>query len=325
MGNICTKKCHKIEKKNISSPIDIKYQSALINWKSETPTYKYYWCPILEKDNDIENRDYFNLYSSCGGIEKYDFLFETDALEYQKRHHRIRKIHNKFEKECAGFSRLAAILSCTYPYPENDVIVTYKFKSYVFRKKDIEALMIIAAQNTVNKGITVLFGDYNKNTLDDINEPYPSYLISMLELISKLDDPFIMDIERDGVIWNYAFDKILVTEHKFCPIEHSPPSKNGLTKYYNFKIESTANPENNLNLWGYINSTLVPIAGSFHKKMTEGWITKINPHLIWKPHPKKCLWEGPCVINPHIDAEIVFRIYKQSFCKNSSINRLIIL
>ena len=47
--------------------------------------------------------------------------------------------------------------------------------------------------------------------------------------------------------------------------------------------------------------------------MNEGWITKIKPHLIWQTHPKKCLWEGPCELNPHINAEIVFRIYKHSF------------
>ena len=187
--------------------------------------------------------------------------------------------------------------------------------------------MIIAAQNTVNKGITILFGEYTKTANSDSNDngPYPTYFLSMLEVISKLNTPFIMDIERDGVILNYTYDKILVTKHKICPIKHLHPIYQGLTTYYNFKIESTANPENNLDLWGYVNSTLVPIAGSFHKKMLEGWITKIKPHFIWKTHPKKCLWEGPCELNPHIDAEIVFRIYKHSFTENNrNNNRLII-
>ena len=331
MGNSCFKHCKKEIEQEITSPLNLTYPPPLINWYSKIPTYNYYGYTTLEKENDYENKDYFNLCSKGGGIEKYDILFETEALEYQKRHHMINNNSNRFEKEYAGFTRLAAMLSCSYPYPENSVVVTHKRKSYLFTQKDIESLMIIATQNAVNKGLTIFFGNYrqypsnNKNGKENGNEPYPSYLISMLEIITKLEEPFIMDIERDGIIWSYSFDRIFVTKHKVCPIEHIYPTDQGLTTYYNFKIESTANPENNLDLWGYINSMLVPIAGGFHKRMKEGWITKIKPHFIWKTHPKKCLWEGSCELNPHIDAEIVFRIYKHSFTENNrNNNRLII-
>ena len=93
MGNCCMKNTSRDESriKEISSPN--KYPPPLLEWKSKNPTYNYYWWPMLERSN-IENR-YFNLYSKNGGLDKYDLLFDTDSVQYQKTYHRIQTNSNR--------------------------------------------------------------------------------------------------------------------------------------------------------------------------------------------------------------------------------------
>lgn len=333
MGNCCMKNKENINttNKNNNKPNnkddENKYKPPpIIDWVSSNKTYNYHWWPMLERnENDIIN----NLYAEDGGLGKYDSLFNTKSCEYQRlNHYRSLTDETKLDKYWAGFCDRASILSCSYKYPENNVILNYNKNEITFTPKDIEALMIIASDNAINKGMTIFFGERNNNklklkskSLNDPNEPYPSSFIDMLEAICKFDNPFIMDIDNDNAVWNYAYDKVLVTKHKSCPIEHEIPTERGLTTYYNFKIESIAYPKNNLDLWGYINITYSNLNNECHKKMNEGWITKNNPDFIWKVFPKKCIWEGTSSLNPHINSEIVYRLYKHSFDKKINKNQ----
>lgn len=331
MGNMCciVKSNKKINNTtNNINPIKEKYQPPpIIDWCSKNKTYNYHWWPLLEKkENDIIN----NLYAKDGGLGKYDTLFNTKSCEYQRlNHHRSVNDDTRQDKHWAGFCDRASILSCSFKYPENNVAVYFNKQEIIFTPRDIEALMIISSDNAVNRGMSIFFGERNNNKLKnnsiskltnkkcDPNEPYPSSFIDMLDAICKFDQPFIMDIDKNNAVWNYAYDKVLVTKHKKCPIEPEIQTESGLTTYYNFKIESNAYPKNNLDLWGYINITYTNLNGKCHKKMFEGWITKNNPDFIWKVFPKKCMWEGTSSLNPHINCDIVYRIYKHSFNKNN--------
>ena len=50
---------------------------------------------------------------------------------------------------------------------------------------------------------------------DDKNEPYPNKF-SMLKVVCTLDEPFIVDIDNDLAVWNYPYDKVIVTKHNNC-------------------------------------------------------------------------------------------------------------
>ena len=103
--------------------------------------------------------------------------------------------------------------------------------------------MILCTENAVMKNISMFFGErFNTKNIDDKDEPYPTQLLKMLEIISKQEEPFVMDIDNGEAVWNYSYDKIQVTSHKECYIEEMFPAEPD-TEFLNFKIESTAYPE----------------------------------------------------------------------------------
>tara|TARA_B110001469_G_scaffold124996_1_gene139641 strand:+ start:11886 stop:12836 length:951 start_codon:yes stop_codon:yes gene_type:complete len=306
MGNSCIKK--NLISPNKNSDITLfTAENVIIDWEAKNKTQKYHWWPMYEEcEGDYVN----NLYSKGGGLDKYDILFGSNSVLYQKNHYYRENISNRKDAKWAGFCNNASILSCLYEYPKNDIFVCYNKKEILFKKRDIEALMIVCSENSIKENIKLFFGDRNNDSYDDSNEPYPSEFLQMLDILCKHEEPFVMDIDKDSAVWNYAFDKVIVTTHTNCELKDL--ELDGNTVYYNFKITSNAYPDSNQDLWGYINKSIKKGNEKEYECIKEGWITDYHPDFLWKNFKNDSMWEGMSKINPEIDASIVYKIYQHS-------------
>jgi len=311
MGNCCISNKVDIEKnendiKLRELQIDLK-KHTILNWRSSFKTEKYHWWPMWEtKINDRAN----NLYAEGSGLHKYDNLFGSKSVIYQKKNYRIPIFSNRSDKKWAGFCNNSSILASLYTYPKKSVVVNHNMKVVCFDTWEIEALMICASENAVKKNMSIFFGKRNNNnTVLSKEEPTPCDLLHMLKVLCSYNKPFIMDIDNANPVWNYAYDKVIVYTFEACPLEHVKPGE-GQTVYYNFRICSAAYIENSQNLWAYVN-TVYDEDGTIIRK-TEKWISKVHPDFLWCRFPVNEPWHGKCDINPEIDASIVYKIYVES-------------
>mgnify|MGYP001305678882 CR=1 FL=1 len=310
MGNNCIRSNNKIK------PTEI-VDSSILKWKSTKKTEYYHWWPMCElEENDVTN----NLYADGNSLDKYDKLFGTMSVKYQKEHYYIACDSQRDDKCWAGFCNYGAIMSSLYTYPKYSVTVKHKNKLTTFTTDQIEQLLIVACKNAIKPNISLFFGTRNNtDSKKSKEEPLPLELLNILDIMCKNDRPFIMDIDHNKQVWNYAYDEVTVNKYKTCPLQYVVPRK-GTTDYYNFKIKSTAYPEQNQNLWGYVN-TVHNTSGYICEK-NEKWISEDHPDFVWAKYPVDKPWEGKCIINPEINARIIYEIYKLSLCSYS--NTLII-
>ena len=118
------------------------------------------------------------------GLDKYDSLFNTQSIEYQRKHYCIPLDSDREDKNWAGFCNNASILSCLYEYPKYPVTVCYNGRELSFTPRDIESLMIVCSDNGTLENITLFFGERNNERKgDDKNEPYPSELSQILKVL----------------------------------------------------------------------------------------------------------------------------------------------
>ena len=309
MGNSCVKS-------NKIKPIKI-VDSSVLKWESTRKTESYHWWPMCEHEaNDITN----NLYAVGNALDKYDQLFGTSAVQYQKNHYYISCNSQREDKGWAGFCNYGSIMSSLYTYPKYLVTVKHNNKFMSFTPIQIEQLLIIACKNAIKPNISLFFGTRNNSgSKKSKEEPLPSELLNILDIMCKNDRPFIMDIDNGKQVWNYAYDKVKVNKYKTCPLHHVLPKK-GQTDYYNFQINSNAYPEQNQNLWGYVNTLYNP--SGYICERNEKWISEYHPDFVWGKYPIGRPWDGKCEINHEINARIVYEIYKLSL--NSYSNTLII-
>lgn len=286
--------------------------NCVLYWNSNYKTQKYYWWPLLSSGN--KNDHINNLYANGGGIDKYDKLFNTNALEYQKEHHCILPESNRSDKYWAGFCDRAATLSCLYKYPSNPVVAKYNGKIIEFSQRDIEALMIIVSNATISNSLSVFYGSRNnsknKNSKNK-SEPLPLELIEILKRFSKEGGSFVIDIDNGDAVWNYPFDKFIITIE---PIDFSDERipKTGKSVVYRFRIGSSAFPHKNIDINGLVNYS----KDSIHQE----WLSHNNPDFLWKKYKKNYQWNGTSNINPHIKPEIVYELYKNSIIGNGVLN-----
>jgi hypothetical protein len=292
--------------------------NTIIEWKATTPIYRYHWWPMKEAYHTLYN----NLYADNGGLDKYDTLIGCKSKEYQKKHHYRETDSNATDANWAGFCDKATILSCLYEYPKHQVKVINKNKEIELTAFDIEALMIIACDNTIKYNHFLFLGERNNSdhpTRNNKSEPLPSDLLDMLRSLSYSKTAFAMDIDSGSAVWNYSYDSFCIKSYTQCNLSHSKP-KSGHTLYLNFIINSTAYPNKSQNIWGYIN-TSNPINTSidswdFPIIKDEAWITNDHPDFIWKHFPLDKPWNGKCTINPEVDASIIYKIYQKSLSES---------
>lgn len=301
------KKIHPAPSNNISN-------CAEFNWSSY-PTTTYHWWPMKETTHGADD-PYNNLYSKSGGLGKYDALFGTSSTDYQKKHYFRKYNSNKEDANWAGFCDLATTLSCLYTYPKYYVTVIHGSNIKVFTPRDIESLMIVSCNNGLQKSKSIFYGERNDGyEHDDPQEPYPTELLNILKKVCNDNVPFAMDIDSECAVWNYSFDRVkiitLYTKPLLLNITSANIPKTGKTEYIHFIITSKAYPKKKQNLWGWINYT--------NGNKTEGWLSTCHPDFVWKKYKKHTQWTGNSRINPEINTNIVYKIYKRSLQKNNDI------
>jgi len=280
----------------------------IINWESSTPTYgPYHWWPWKEKKT-FKSQKINNLYAKNGPIDKYDYLFASKGVEYQKKHYYRRYMSTKKDANWAGFCDKASILSCLWEYPNISVNVMYNNKSITFTKSDIEGLMIIATNNTITKRHSFYGERYDDYVGDDQSEPYPLKLLHILNILTSEQTPFCVDISNDSSVWNYPISKVIVTKYKElaeeCNIHTLNIPSGGKTDYYEFTLSSNAYPSKTQYFWGWVNNT--------NNTITEGWLSKHTPDFLWKVYKNNNQWGGSSSINPEISCNFVYTLYQAS-------------
>jgi hypothetical protein len=285
----------------------------ILKWKASTPIFRYHWWPMKET---ATHSVYNNLYADDGGLDKYDTLMGVKSNEYQKNNYFKPTDSCELDANWAGFCDKATILSCLYEYPKHPVKVINKSKNseIEFSVFNIEALMIIACDNAIRNNRFIFLGERNNSnhpTKNNKSEPLPSDLLDMLKVLSYSNTAFAMDIDSGSAVWNYSYDSLNVNKHTKCHLPHEKP-ETGHTVYLHFMIQSTAYPEKNQDLWGYVNTKHPTSFYDFPTVKNEGWITKEHPDFVWKHYAKSGPWEGKCCINPNVDANIIYKIYQKS-------------
>tara|TARA_B100001123_G_scaffold444325_1_gene592827 strand:+ start:712 stop:1659 length:948 start_codon:yes stop_codon:yes gene_type:complete len=304
--------CYSAKKKKVYVP---SQSNIILSWKSTKKTQHYHWWPMKETSCDCDDA-FNNLYAKSGGLGKYDQLFDTKAVEYQSKEHFRSYKSTQMDAGWAGFCDCATTLSCLYNHPKHSIIVQLGRKQIVFTEQDIEALMIVASENAIQRWHSIYYGErYDGLRGEDKNEPYPTQLLKILQEVCHRDEPFAMDIECGESVWNYAFDSVIVSKEKLYisssadVAPNSSPPATGKTTYYHFNIKSCGFWRKNQELWGWVNDT--------DGEITEGWISKWHPDFLWRKFAKE-KWTGACILNPEVDASIVQDIYEHSIKSGSS-------
>jgi hypothetical protein len=289
----------------------------LLNWTSSTLTYgPYHWWPWKEatqyhSKKQIDN----NLYAESGPLDKYDYLFSSKALEYQKKHYFRKWDSAKSDANWAGFCDKASILSCLWEYPKHNVNVCYNNKSIEFTTSDIEGLMILVTNNTITNRQSFYGERYNDHYFEDQFEPYPSKLLHILHILCSENTPFCVDISNDASVWNYPMSSVHVTKYTQKPEKTYLYSDDlpltGQTDYYEFILSSKAYPDKKQHFWGWVNHT--------NNQTKEGWFSKHTPDFLWKTYKKRGKWTGISLINPEINCSFVYSLYQASFTDNAQL------
>ena len=305
-------------------PGEFPDKNIILFWKSARKTERYHWWPLLNRD--IQQEDPVNnLFARGGGIHKYATLCDNLALDYQKTYHCIPPDSERSDKNWAGFCDRASTLSCLFSYPRRSVTAKFGPRQVEFMPEDIEALMICASDNAIRQGKTVFYGKRNnikKKDDDKISpnqlrliksEPLPLDLLDILQSLTRELIPFVMDVDNGAAVWNYPFDSVIINLESPEKYQKYLPNK-GENKIYRFLLTSTAYPEKNMDLVGYVNK--------YHNFIDQGWIGDKNPDFLWRQYPQEGPWIGKSEMNPYINCYHVYRIYQESLCLENKIVKL---
>tara|TARA_B100001057_G_scaffold499836_1_gene612068 strand:- start:648 stop:1586 length:939 start_codon:yes stop_codon:yes gene_type:complete len=306
MGCQISKKQKNIEKVE-------KDNNIICEWNADYITQKYHWWPL--KQSETLNDNHNNLYAKDGGLDKYDKLFRKKSLKYQAKRHFIHRDSDRSDRDWAGFCDKASILSSLYKYPKTFVTVKCEDREIEFSPLDIEMLMITVCDNTTREGLMVLYGERNnsdkENNYKKKQEPYPLELMEILKRFSKEREPFIMDIDNESAVWNYPYDQFKITEVEKPEnnqyLDRIP--KTGKNTFLRFQIYSTAYNDKNIDIIGCVN-----YYGEFIRQV---WLCDNNPDFLWKAYGKNEPWHGKSKMNPHIDANVIYKIYQQSILQEN--------
>ena len=309
---------------NSSSTSEEESRNVLLYWNSARKTECYHWWPLLNQNSEEED-PVNNLFARGGGIHKYAILCDNLALDYQKTYHSIAADSDRGDKNWAGFCDRAASLSCLFSYPRKPVTVKFGPRQMDFLPQDIEALMICASENAIRKGKTVFYGNRNNTKKKDgqkmerhrhrliKSEPLPLDLLDILKSLTSELIPFVMDVDNGDAVWNYPFDGVIVKKEPKEKHKDNLPAR-GRNELYRFILTSTAYPQKNMDLVGYVNT--------FHNFIDQGWIGDKNPDFLWRQYAQDGPWKGKSEMNPFIDCYHVYRIYQQSLCEENKIVKL---
>ena len=120
-----------------------------------------------------------------------------------------------------------------------------------------------------------------------------------------------MDIDNGVSVWNYAYNKVIVTLHTKCPLSHNK-LEDGEPIHLNLIIGDTPYPEKTQSFWGYIHTKTIQSNMGYNRLKTEGWINEKHRDFVWKKFAKYT--DG--MYNVEINAAYVYSIYTHSLDDN---------
>lgn len=286
----------------------------ILEWKSEKPTWHCHWWPMkaTQPGGDAIN----NLYAPNGPLAKYDAAFGAQSRAHESANNA--KAHNSSsEFDWWGHCNNASQAACLLKEPVRDVTMN----GVTFTAHDISGLLC-KVMPSLSKGEDFRGNRYNGPT-DDPNDPNPYVFLNDVCMEWGGKDgkpiPFILDIDRTGMVWNYPYDQGRIYESDKAPAGVNIPGlpSGGKVKFYRAELKGTGFKEQERNYQFWIQY------GADGKPMAQAWIAgedpKINPDFAWRPHPAGNLDDPRFWVtnpgaqnNPFVKAEDVYKLYKAS-------------
>lgn len=291
------------------------YGKVILEWKCEKSTWHAHWWPM--KASQPGGDPINNLYAPGGPLEKYDAAFKRNSKSVELA--KNAKPHNSDAKyNWWGHCNNASQIACLLQEPIKDV----EYNGVLFTAHDIGGLLCKVVPS-LSKGEDFRGNRYNGPT-DDPNDPNPvAFLNDVLKAWGGKKEgkpvPFILDIDRTEMVWNYPFDQGKVFESEKAPagIDTRMIPTDGKIKYYRSELKGTGfkQQERNYQFW-------IKYDGA-GKPADSGWIAgedeKINPDFAWRPHPVGDLNDSRYWVtnesaqnNSEVRAEDVYKLYKAS-------------
>lgn len=302
---------------NIGGPTGVStpHGTRTLDFKSQNSTWNCHWFPMQETrpGGDAMN----NLYAKGGALYKLDLLTGKSSQQYEYAHHR-KGIGEGRQYSWWGHCNDAAQSACILREPKRAVTMTARDGSKVtFDTNDIQGLLVKASSSLMSK-VDFKGQRFNTANRDDPNEPYPDMFIEVMTSWAKDGLPFVLDIDREGQVWNFPYDQVQIDESTRAPQGFDPSSlaSNGAVTYYHIHMAGTGYPDKVRNYECFVQRD-----GS-GKVLKSGWIktpnTNNNPDFMWRPHPAANLYDRATwhlhdkPSNPEIDMQTIYDIYMQS-------------
>ncbi|HXW60200.1 MAG TPA: hypothetical protein VEK06_01560 [Myxococcota bacterium] len=302
---------------NVGGPTGITtpYGKRILDFRSSNPTWECHWFPL--KENRPGGDPTNNLYAKGGALQKLDMVTGKNSQGYEYAHHR-KGIGEGAQFNWWGHCNHAAQVACIFQEPRHSVTVTGRDgRPVTFDTNDIQGLLVKASGCLIQK-VDFRGQRFNSSTRDDPNEPYPDMFISVMQEWAQKGMPFVLDIDREGQVWNFPYDQVLIDESNQPPQGFNGNLPNdGSVKYYHIHMEGTGYPSKIRNYAAYIQRDA---SGAVTNK---GWIktpnTNNNPDFMWQPYGMPNImdrsnWQlrGNEISNPEVDMQVIYDIYMQS-------------
>lgn len=285
----------------------------ILDYQAEKKTHHVHWYPqtATRPGGDPIN----NLYARGGILAKYGAIFGGDARGYELDHAAV--LNADPTKAWWGKCDKASQVSCILPPPAHEATLN----GVTCSPEEIKGMLVCVVDSLVGE-IDFIGHRYNGED-DDPEDPRPSVFLDGLKEWKTNNGgpaiPFNADLDRNGPVWNYAYDGVKVYESDVVPpgFNTSTLPHGGKIKYYHAKLTSTGYPDQarDYQFWIQYDN-----AGEVKK---DGWIQgqdpKISPDFLWRPHPAGDLRDPATWVtkprkqsNPRILAENVFKLYQLS-------------
>jgi hypothetical protein len=293
------------------------------SWKCKQETWHCHWFPMQARTAGGDPIN--NLYAKGGALEKYDQAFGTKSCEYELAHHF--QAHDADRKKFGwwGHCNYASEVACLLQKPTQSVVRN----GVTFTPHAISGLLVKVIPSLVkNVGFN---GDRYNGPSDDPADPKPSvFLTKVLQpwgYQAKNPAPFVLDVDRKEMVWNYPFDQGEVYESNQPPAGFDSSAlpavpAGGKIKYYRAELSGTdfSDQKQSYRFWlQYDEHDKMMEGGQYFKVGPSDDDSNMNPDFAWKSEANGDLTKSEFWVtnqhaqnNPHVRAEDVYSIYMES-------------
>lgn len=287
----------------------------ILDFQAQHKTCAWHWFPLQETTPGGDPIN--NLYAKDGCLDKLDKVTGGTARQYEYDHNRKAKDAGK-QFAWWGHCNNAAEAACILPEPKKSVVMKAKDGSEVkFSKNDIQGLLVLMSSSLVSR-VDFRGERFNNPTRDDPNDPKPELFLKVMQEWSADGLPFVLDIDRLEMVWNYPYDQVRIAESDKAPEGFNASSlpRDGSVKYYHIDMSGTGFDAKRRVYECFVQK------GANGQVTTSGWIktpnTHNNPDFMWRPHPIADIMNKDNWVlrgkpsNPMIDPKVIYDIYMKS-------------